>query len=526
MSSNKVVEDAKRLVNLKIANQKQYEKNFEKLGEINPTLPLSQEEKEVKLFDDHREEDAIFGDQFSFLLMPLINDKQFVNYLLGYFSIGQVKDIVTNWNSYLPILQALEGKRLSKVEFVEVLENMMAENINKKHLHDEIKIHRQNQGLIPKDSSSSSERIQSVQNAPHFDQATMNAVLSAYENEEFDKLEHTDVTIPHLAYLISGQQNSKQADVIVSNYFYSLPTHLDQNTVTPEMISAVEKIYEYLIILREFKRDKLMLAITDDIYIQADDVYGFFQIFKKSIKTVKTQITFNMIAQNGLPLEVFNTMKDSDHTGSNFQNLKFAKRKGAMTREQIMKILDDYFTNFDLLCMLVIVYNNLQVDVAEAKEETETKDEKHGHGISLKPHHKGINNFYVDSQKLGNGILEVRYKKNKHLTNIKPQHISNEMKKIVNDMISKNSFETSDYHKLGNTEQHLARSLNHLFGCGVNVHTDSSLDDEFQLILGELGAGNNNEQLRQKARKYILYAMKTGRFPRASAYDLLMEYGL
>jgi hypothetical protein len=100
------------------------------------------------------------------------------------------------------------------------------------------------------------------------------------------------------------------------------------------------------------------------------------------------------------------------------------------------------------------------------------------------------------------------------------------MQKIVHDMIGKKTFDQTDYHKLQDTEKHLARNLNQMFGCGVDVHSDDSLDKEFQLCLGELDAGNDSHQLKQKARKYILHAMKTGKFPRNTAYDLICEYGL
>jgi hypothetical protein len=147
-------------------------------------------------------------------------------------------------------------------------------------------------------------------------------------------------------------------------------------------------------------------------------------------------------------------------------------------------------------------------------------------GFGLKSFHVPIGKYYIDKHKLGSGILEIRYAKNRHLTNIKPQMITNNMQKIVHDIIGKKTFDQTDYHKLEHTEKNLARNLNQMFGCGVDVHSDDSLDKEFQLCLGELDAGNDSHQLKQKARKYILHAMKTGKFPRNTAYDLICEYGL
>jgi len=151
MPVNKQVEDAKSLIAQRLKNEKKLQEKFKALGQINPVLPQSEEEKQIKLYEDFREQEAVFGDEFSTLMMPLINDKNFVNQLLQYLSPEQIKDVVLNWVKYLPKLKQYEGQRISKIKFVEILEDLMAENISLKGLREGIKSHREMQSLNPID---------------------------------------------------------------------------------------------------------------------------------------------------------------------------------------------------------------------------------------------------------------------------------------------------------------------------------------------------------------------------------------
>jgi hypothetical protein len=137
-----------------------------------------------------------------------------------------------------------------------------------------------------------------------------------------------------------------------------------------------------------------------------------------------------------------------------------------------------------------------------------------------------LGRFYLDKNKFDNGLFELRYKKNKHLGQIKPMHLTNDMKKIVNDMIHKKSFELNDYHKLNNFDKNTIRLLNEKFGLGININSDDSLDKRFDIIRGEITAGNSNLALKKEARSYLIHAMKTGKLPRNVCYDIMMEMDL
>ena len=63
----------------------------------------------------------------------------------------------------------------------------------------------------------------------------------------------------------------------------------------------------------------------------------------------------------------------------------------------------------------------------------ETKED---HG--LKPTEKVIyRKYFIDNHKLNNNVLEIRYNKNRHLTNIKTQVIGNGVKNIIHNIINR-----------------------------------------------------------------------------------------
>ena len=54
----------------------------------------------------------------------------------------------------------------------------------------------------------------------------------------------------------------------------------------------------------------------------------------------------------------------------------------------------------------------------------------------IKPSEQRISNkYFVDTDKLNNGILELRYNKNRHLTNVKSQVIGHGLKTMLQDVI-------------------------------------------------------------------------------------------
>ena len=160
----------------------------------------------------------------------------------------------------------------------------------------------------------------------------------------------------------------------------------------------------------------------------------------------------------------------------------------------------------------------------DEKEEDDEEEEGNPWGEGLRKGEKKVNHkYFIDHNKLDNNILEVRYNRNRHLTNIKSQYVGGAVKKIVKD-ISIGTLDTTDYHKLSGQEKHLVRQLLHMFDKGdLLKDDDNAFEKEFQVLMGSWNAGNNSELLRKQLKQFILYGIKINKIPRNTGLNMLME---
>jgi hypothetical protein len=105
---------------------------------------------------------------------------------------------------------------------------------------------------------------------------------------------------------------------------------------------------------------------------------------------------------------------------------------------------------------------------------------KKGHG--LKPTEKQIHKkYFIDTNKLNNNVLEVRYNKNRHLTGIKTQIIGSGVKNIISNIINDDTMNEKEYHELTENEKHLIRTiLNMLEKSHLIKNKDQDLNENFK----------------------------------------------
>ena len=151
---------------------------------------------------------------------------------------------------------------------------------------------------------------------------------------------------------------------------------------------------------------------------------------------------------------------------------------------------------------------------------------KSGTGLTQIKNSYDLGKFYLDKNKFDNDLLELRYKKNKHIAQIKPMYLSGDLKKVVKDLIHNKTINNTDYEKLSNIDKNTIRVLNHKLGFGLNINHDDTLDKRFEIIRGEILAGNTNLSLKKEAKQYLLHALRIGKLPRNVCYDLMMELDL
>ena len=165
------------------------------------------------------------------------------------------------------------------------------------------------------------------------------------------------------------------------------------------------------------------------------------------------------------------------------------------------------------------LYDNI-LDDEDPVAATESKE-----GTGLRPTEKKIHSkYFIDRHKLNNNVLELRYNKNRHLTNVKSQVIGHGVKKILNQIIDHDYIDTSDYHQITEHEQHLIRTILHMLDRSHLIGSaNDQFNDKFQILLGSYNAGNNSEQLRSQLKQYIIQAMKLNMITRTTGQQMLLE---
>jgi len=138
---------------------------------------------------------------------------------------------------------------------------------------------------------------------------------------------------------------------------------------------------------------------------------------------------------------------------------------------------------------------------------------------------KIINGKYIDLNKLKNNIICIRYCKTRALVpNVKVQHVSNDIKEIINDIID-DKFEKRLFEKLNVNDKRLVKRI--VDSLKLDIDTSSKEDEEYQrqfeICLGEFHAGNTNPQIKAKLKQYIMESMESGLLPRRECFKLLFE---
>ena len=111
---------------------------------------------------------------------------------------------------------------------------------------------------------------------------------------------------------------------------------------------------------------------------------------------------------------------------------------------------------------------------------------------------KIINGKYIDLNKLKNNIICIRYCKTRALVpNVKVQHISNDIKEIINDIID-DKFEKRLYEKLDMNDKRLVKRIVDSLKLDFDLHSkeDDEYQRQFDVVLGEWKSGNNNDMIK------------------------------
>ena len=137
--------------------------------------------------------------------------------------------------------------------------------------------------------------------------------------------------------------------------------------------------------------------------------------------------------------------------------------------------------------------------------------------------------FYIDTRKLDDNILSVKYAKTEaNIPSLRSQSISTDLKELIQDAINE-KYDNCLFKKLGDTDRRVFKRL-----CSVCKINDIEIDDpedklfqqRFEILKDEWINGNSSPQNKQELKRCILEAYQSNKIPRNEAMLLLFEISL
>jgi hypothetical protein len=448
--------------------------------------------------------DASLEQYFKDIMRQYISDDNIIDDLFK--EIGPVagKEFVLNYNNYIPKLKQIEGQRFNKSKLFALFNDMLSENLTKKGL------------LIPDMSNRDVKRMGSVDSnlstptfRNHQMQQLMNPNYSMFtplrppfqppvprsspatpsdSPAELPGIKEEEEPMKGPKEIQNAQLDNVNTDVarVVEKALEKLKAFLDDNKLAPSA-QGLKNILGNNTAPAIFGLDNVSSYMADGKKVNHNKD-SLIRLFIKTVRERRLAHDFETIKKALLAIKI---IKDTDINDNPYQALYISQDAWLQSRRNLAQ-----------------------------------SGNYKGYGIphtSLKSHHILMGKYYLDRQKLGNGILDIRYARNKHLTKIKPQFVSENMKNVVNKIVDEKKVDKADYHKLNSQEQHLVRNLDQMFELGGVFDDDDSFSERFNIVIGELRAGNTNMALKEEAKKYILHAMRINKIPRNVGYDLMHE---
>jgi hypothetical protein len=137
--------------------------------------------------------------------------------------------------------------------------------------------------------------------------------------------------------------------------------------------------------------------------------------------------------------------------------------------------------------------------------------------------------YSIDVNKLKNNELAIKYTKSKKIvTQIPLQHISDELKDIVMDVIE-DKYNEKLFKQLKTTDKRLFRRVIKLLGLEKKIHLPAEDDEEsafqqrYEVLLGECSSGNSNKEVKQELKHYVLQALSEGLIKPNDAHQIIVS---
>ena len=497
-------------------NLQQLAKQYEEYGQdgqvtsanIKRNIQLITTNKE--LIDQYREE--VYQHLFLY-----INDDDIVNRLTeDELSDEVLRELAINWNSkYLTLVDKLAGRNISLDVFVDYLKDIVAESINAKTKKDSTTEEKKS---TTEEKKSTTTETESKTKTNDGDVPELESIYPDNSYFEGQPIDAEVVVIPQIETDISNIREiyfSNNAKNTVNIYGKELKDVFDlafrniTNTknvadaknvlfarLTEQNSAIHERLVEYFnVYLNIFNREELMNYFEDYFNKSPSENVGNYNYILKFFTDYSGELYDKLVSST----KYINYKDVIEKQKYEIAKKEFIPRpfgKSPKTENILAKL--GRCSNL----VLAMIHNLLISQLAKEPDDKLIKKPV-VKGKGLKSYHKEMHKYYVDKNKLNDGILEIRYQANRHLSKLKPTKITPQLAVVLRQMMMAGDIDLKDFALLSPEEQVLTKKLVRMFQLDIYLVDDKNLvKNQFELLQGERDAGNNSKVLEGKISDY------------------------
>lgn len=420
-----------------------------------------------EVMDEYREE------LYQHLLM-YISDVDVVTRLTqSELSDDVIRELTINWQSkYESKVDTLAGTNISLAKFVDFLKDIAAVNVNAKGKRSTNDTMGKSEASEPNTNDNSMEIAEAEVVDPVLTQ--MDDIRKLYfNNKSNDKIPSTyelaDAIEKSLKQLTDTTDLKKAKSIVFEN-----------STSTAIHNKLVDYFMKYI---KMFVRENLIQFFTN--YFETDGL----EKYKALLKLYNNKKNYENLYQ------AFKNRHDGEYQqlieNQRYEIEDYAPKKLATKNDQPFSKIKAC-SNI-VLTLLYDAINNEGLPTGSGLKQTK----------ALKSYQKPIHKYYVDKNKLNDGILEIRYQANKHLSNLKPTKITPKLAIVLRQMMQSGDIDLKDYALLTAEEKVLTKKLVRMFQLDIYLMDDKNLlKNQYEILQGEKDAGNNSDVLANKINDY------------------------
>jgi hypothetical protein len=487
-----------------LKNQKRFTNYYKS---IKTGMPYVEEDDNIRLVNNSNNLDSSLENQFNFLMSKYVKDQTKLTDLLNSLTPEMISELVHNFGMYEPEIRRYRGQYIDSNLFLDKIRNMLLKNVNLKY-----------PATRNLNSAIDASREPDIEMQKAFEEK--NRAVDEQITEEEQNKSHNLQMIENIINWIGNKSDcdkSFELSSVVQEEFKNFNINLKQ----------FEKLRKELTTLSNNDQDnfdklftKMKGIYTGEIYTAKNQkINNFMNSIKQQSESFRTFLIkftlddFNNKIENAINKEEFRKAF-MEYFKIKFNEISLDKNFKELKLNKLYEL-----SNYDIISIIDDILPAILGDMT-------TLPKKNGKG--LKPTEKQINKkYFIDTNKLNNNVLEVRYNKNRHLTGIKTQIVGNGVRNIINNIINDDKMDEKEYHELTENEKHLIRTiLNMLEKSHLIKNKDQEFNEKFQILLGSYNAGNNSEILKNQLRQYIIHAMKLNIIPRNTGNAMLIELSL